>query len=137
MELDLNCDLGEGSPFDAELMPLITSANVACGFHAGDPATALATLRLAAQYGVRVGAHPGYADREHFGRRDLALPAEQLFAECVYQIGALAALAQAAGTALAYIKPHGALYNQACRDDAVARPVVEAALHFGLPLLAL
>src|SRR5262249_7539874 len=135
--LDLNCDLGEGSPCDAELMPLITSANVACGFHAGDAVTALATLRLAARHSVRVGAHPGYADREHFGRRDLALPAEQIFAECVYQIGALAALAQAAGIPPAYIKPHGALSNQACRDDGVAEPVVAAALHFGLPLLAL
>ena len=75
MDIDLNCDLGEGCAFDAELMPLITSANVACGFHAGDPGTAATSLRLAKQHGVQVGAHPGFPDREHFGRRELARPA--------------------------------------------------------------
>jgi len=137
MDLDLNCDLGEGCPCDAELMPLITSANVACGFHAGDAVTARRTLRLAAAHGVRVGAHPGYADRENFGRRELDLPAERILDECLYQIGALAALARAEGLTLRYVKPHGAIYNQACRDEAVARPVVEAAVFFGLPLLGL
>ena len=72
MRIDLNCDLGEGAPSDADLMPLITSANVCCGAHAGGPADSLAALRLAAAYGVRVGAHPGYPDREHFGRREMA-----------------------------------------------------------------
>jgi UPF0271 protein len=137
MEIDLNSDLGEGCPHDAELMPLITSANVGCGLHAGDPSTALETLRLAAERGVQVGAHPGYADREQFGRRELDLPASQLFADCVYQIGALAGLARSVGLTLAYVKPHGALYNQACRDEAVARPIVEAAVLFNLPILAL
>lgn len=137
MNVDLNCDLGEGCPFDAELMPLITSANVACGLHAGDPATAFATLSLAARHGVQVGAHPSFNDRASFGRRDIEQPEQQTFAECVYQIGALDALARAAGVTLAYVKPHGALYNMACRDDAVARPVVEAACRFGLPLMAL
>jgi UPF0271 protein len=137
MEIDLNCDLGEGCPFDAELMPLITSANVACGFHAGGPADALAAVRLAARCGVQVGAHPGFADREHFGRRELDLPEEQIFADCVYQIGALAGLARAAGVAVAYVKPHGALYNRAGRDDAYARPVVAAAEVFGLPVMGL
>jgi UPF0271 protein len=137
MHVDLNCDLGEGCGLDEELMPLITSANVACGFHAGDPLTALAALRAAARCGVQVGAHPGFADREHFGRRELALPPEQVFADCVYQVGALAGLGQAAGLKLAYLKPHGALYNMACRDDALARPVVEAAQAFGLALMAL
>src|SRR5215468_251348 len=94
MEIDLNCDLGEGCPFDAELMPLITSANVACGFHAGDPATAFATIVLAARHGVQVGAHPSFNDRESFGRRELAVPPRQVFEECVYQIGALAGLAR-------------------------------------------
>jgi 5-oxoprolinase (ATP-hydrolysing) subunit A len=137
MEIDLNCDLGEGCPHDAELMPLITSANVACGFHAGDPATALAALRLAARHGVQVGAHPGFADREHFGRRELDQSEEQIYADCVYQIGALLGLARAAGAEVAYVKPHGGLYNRAGRDDACARPVVAAAALFGLPLMGL
>ncbi len=137
MEIDLNCDLGEGCSYDAELMPLITSANIACGFHAGSPATALATLRLAAQHRVQVGAHPGFADREHFGRRELQLSEQQVFEDCVYQIGALAGLARAVGLELRYVKPHGALYNMACRDDTYARPVVAAAELFALRIMAL
>jgi UPF0271 protein len=137
MEIDLNCDLGEGCPYDAELMPLITSANVACGFHAGDAATAHAALRAAKQHGVQVGAHPGFADREHFGRRELQRSEEQVFEDCVYQIGALAGLARAVGLGLRYVKPHGALYNMACRDDAYARPVVAAVELFGLRLMGL
>jgi UPF0271 protein len=137
MEIDLNCDLGEGCAFDEELMALITSANVACGAHAGDPATALATLRAAARHGVRAGAHPGFFDREHFGRRELARTEQQIFEDCVYQVGALAGLARALNRPLTHLKPHGALYNMACRDDAYARPVVEAAKLFDLPLLGL
>jgi UPF0271 protein len=137
MDLDLNCDLGEGCPYDAELMPLITSANIACGFHAGDAATAHAALRLASRHGVQVGAHPGFADREHFGRRELPRTETQIFEDCVYQIGALAGLARAVGISLRYVKPHGALYNLACRDDAYARPIVEAASLFGLEVMAL
>lgn len=137
MELDLNCDLGEGCAFDAELMPLITSANIACGFHAGDAATAHAALILAARHGVQVGAHPGFADREHFGRRELSRTETQIFEDCVYQIGALAGLARAEGIALRYVKPHGALYNLACREDAYARPIIEAVSLFGLELMAL
>jgi UPF0271 protein len=137
MDLDLNCDLGEGCPFDAELMPLITSANVACGFHAGDAASARAALRLAARNGVQAGAHPGYADRENFGRREQQRTEDQVFEECVYQVGALAGLARAEGVTLRYLKPHGALYNQACRDDAYARPVVGAAGLFGLTVMGL
>jgi len=137
MDVDLNCDLGEGCPCDAELMPLITSANIACGFHAGDAATAHSALKLAAQHGVQVGAHPGFADREHFGRRELPRSEIQIFEDCVYQIGALAGLARAVGISLRYVKPHGALYNLACRDDAYARPIVEATSLFGLELMAL
>jgi UPF0271 protein len=118
-------------------MPLITSANVACGFHAGDPSTARAALAAAARHGVQVGAHPGFADREGFGRRELARSEAQVFDDCAYQIGALAGLAKAVGLALRYVKPHGALYNMACRDDAYARPVVAAAELFGLPLMGL
>jgi UPF0271 protein len=137
MHIDLNADLGEGCGSDAELMPLITSANVACGFHAGNAATAFATLQLAAAHGVRVGAHPGFPDREHFGRRELVRSEQQVFEDCVYQIGALLGLARATGIAVSYIKAHGALYNMACCDDAYARPLTKAAELFGLPLLGL
>jgi 5-oxoprolinase (ATP-hydrolysing) subunit A len=137
MQVDLNCDLGEGCACDAELVPLITSANVSCGWHAGDAGTALATIKGAVQHGVRVGAHPGFADREHFGRRELAQSEQQIYQDCLYQIGALIALARAAGTNVVYIKPHGALYNLACRDDACARPLIAVAEFFQLPLLGL
>jgi UPF0271 protein len=137
MEIDLNCDLGEGCPGDAELMPLITSANIACGFHAGDPATALFVLTSAARHGVRAGAHPSFPDRAEFGRRELVRTEQQIYEDCVYQVGALGGLARAAGIPLTHVKPHGALYNMACRDDAYARPVVAAAALFGLPLLGL
>jgi UPF0271 protein len=135
--IDLNCDLGEGCPHDADLMPLVTSANVACAAHAGDPATSLAALRLAARHGVQVGAHPGFPDREHFGRRELPRGEEDVLADCLYQAGALVGLARSAGVAVAYLKPHGALYNMACRDDAYARPVVAAAEVLGLALMGL
>src|SRR5437763_1499260 len=118
MKVDLNCDLGEGSPHDAELMPLITSANIACGFHAGDPATAARTVRSAAEHGVRIGAHPSFPDRDNFGRRELVRTAQQIVDDTAYQVGALIGLARTGGQAVSYIKPHGALYNMACRDEA-------------------
>jgi UPF0271 protein len=137
MHVDLNCDLGEGFPLDADLMPLITSANIACGGHAGDLATALVTLELAAEHGVQVGAHPGFLDRESFGRRELILTEERIYLECQTQITALADLALIAGIQLAYVKPHGALYNMACRDEAIARPVVRAVEEHDLALMGL
>jgi UPF0271 protein len=137
MHIDLNCDLGEGCPHDAELMPLITSANVACGFHAGDPATMWAAVKLAADHGVLVGAHPSFPDPESFGRRDLVRSEQQIFEDCVYQIGALAGLAHAAGIELSHVKPHGALYNIASRDDTYARPIAAAADLFSLPVVGL
>jgi UPF0271 protein len=137
MDIDLNCDLGEEAGEDAAIMPLITSANVACGFHAGSPATAFATLRLAAEYGVAVGAHPGHPDREHFGRRELPRPPEQVYEDCIYQIGALIGLAQAAGCRVTYVKPHGGLYHQACREENYADAVVAATRLFDLSLIGL
>jgi 5-oxoprolinase (ATP-hydrolysing) subunit A len=137
MEIDLNCDLGEGCAYDAELLGLITSANIACGFHAGDPAIAYATLAAAARHGVQAGAHPSFPDREHFGRREMPRSEQQIFEDCLYQTGALTALAKAVGHPLSHLKPHGALYNSACRDDAYARPVVEAASLLDLRLLGL
>jgi UPF0271 protein len=137
MEIDLNCDLGEGCPNDAELMPLVTSANIACGFHAGDPGLAHAALAAAARHGVQVGAHPGFPDRENFGRKELERTEQQVLDECLYQIGAIIGIARAIPWSVCYIKAHGALYNQACRDDAYARPLIEAALLFRLPLVGL
>ena len=137
MNIDLNSDLGEGCGLDAELMPLVTSANICCGFHAGDAATAHAALKLAARHGVQVGAHPGYADRENFGRRELPLSYEAIFELCLYQVGALAGLAKANGIHLRYLKPHGALYNQACREEAFARPIMAAADILKLPVMGL
>jgi UPF0271 protein len=119
--IDLNCDLGEGAGHDAELMPLITSANIACGGHAGDAATMRATVALAQKHNVAIGAHPGFADRENFGRRELALSPAEIFALVKDQVMALRAF-----TPLRHVKPHGALYNLAARDAAVAGAVAVA-----------
>lgn len=137
MEIDLNADLGEGIGFDADLVPLVTSANVCCGLHAGGPGEIARTLALANKQGLAIGAHPGYADRENFGRRELALDNREIISLCVYQIGALAAMADALGMGVHYVKPHGALYNQACRDRALADLVVIAASQFHLPVVGL
>lgn len=137
MFIDLNCDLGESAGHDAELLRLITTANVCCGAHAGDAETSHLTIAAAVYCGVRVGAHPGYPDREHFGRRDLVMRPRQIYAECLHQIGALAALAKDCGTTLSHVKPHGALYNQAVRDATYAEPIVAAAQLFDLPIMGL
>ncbi len=137
MEIDLNADLGEGAGFDSELMPLITSANVCCGLHAGGPSEIAKTLVLANKFGVAVGGHPGYADRENFGRRECELGNQELVALCVYQLGALTAMAAVLGLTVRYVKPHGALYNQACRDRRIADLFVVGVAQFGLPIVAL
>jgi UPF0271 protein len=137
MEIDLNSDLGEGCPHDAELMPLITSANIACGYHAGDLTTSSEALKLAVRHGVQIGAHPGFPDKEGFGRRELQRNEPQVYEDCVYQIGALTALARRCGGEVRYVKPHGALYNMACRDDLYAAPVIVATRVFGLRIMAL
>src|SRR5216684_3330469 len=113
--IDLNADLGEGMD-DAAILPFITSANVACGLHAGDPMVIDRTVELSLARGVRIGAHPGYADRENFGRVDLKLSSEQLSALLLYQLAALDALVRARGGELSHVKPHGALYNQAAEE---------------------
>ena len=119
--IDLNCDLGEGAGHDGELMPLITSANIACGAHAGDVATMRATVALARKYGVVIGAHPGFEDRANFGRKELALPPAEVRALVERQIAALRALGP-----VTHVKAHGALYNLAARDAALADAVAEA-----------
>lgn len=127
MKIDLNADLGEGCENDSALMPLITSANIACGFHAGDAQTMRQSVLLALKYGVAIGAHPSFPDRENFGRTAMQLPPDVVYAQTLYQIGALAAIARAEGGALTHVKPHGMLYNQAAKEpllaDAIARAV--------------
>lgn len=137
MRIDLNSDLGEGCGHDEELLSLVTSANICCGFHAGDADTSWQTLQAAARSGVALGAHPGFADREHFGRRELDMPEDRVQRDCLYQVSALAGLAQLTGQPLRYLKPHGALYNMAARDDRYARAVVAVAERLSLPLVGL
>lgn len=125
--VDLNADLGEGCGNDAELLTLVSSANIACGFHAGDAQTMRESVRGALQNGVAIGAHPSFPDRENFGRTAMNLPPETVYAQMLYQIGALAAIARAERGQLRHVKPHGMLYNQAAKDaqlaDAIARAV--------------
>jgi UPF0271 protein len=124
-QLDLNADVGEGLPdADAALLQLITSANIACGLHAGDPHTMRTTVALAVRQGVAVGAHPSFDDREGFGRRAMQLSSAELADLLLYQLGALDAIARAEGVALHHVKPHGALYNQAERDEAIAVGII-------------
>lgn len=142
--IDLNADLGEGfgawpAPADAELFPLISSASVACGFHAGDPGRMRDSAALAARHSVVVGAHPGYPDLLGFGRRDLSATAREVADYVAYQTGAMMACAGAAGARVRYVKPHGALYNRAVRDPEIARAIAEGirAADPGLALLGL
>lgn len=132
IEVDLNSDLGEGfGPWtigdgvDAQLMPLISSANIATGFHAGDPNIMSRTVELAKQHGVGIGAHPGFRDLVGFGRRHIAAPATELVNDMLYQLGALREFARFHGLALQHIKPHGALYMHLARDEEAARLFVE------------
>ncbi len=124
--IDLNADLGEGAPSENELLRLVSSANIACGFHAGDPGSMTRSIRAAHEAGVAVGAHPSLADREHFGRRELPVTPEEVFALVAYQIGAFRAIADSLGAKLRHVKPHGALYNMAARDPTFAVVVVRA-----------
>jgi len=131
VRIDLNADVGESfGPWslgeDETLIPVVSSVNVACGFHAGDPATIERTVSLAATAGVAIGAHPGYADLAGFGRREMIVPPADLEAEVLYQVAALAGFAHAAGQVLHHVKPHGALYNRAARDPAVAEAIARA-----------
>jgi UPF0271 protein len=134
--VDLNCDLGEGAGHDAELMPLITSASVACGGHAGDEASMRATVELARQHHVAIGAHPGFNDREHFGRRALPVTPAEVYDLVAAQVWALQRIAREAGVRLAHVKPHGALYNLAAREAALAGAVA-GAVHEADPHLIL
>ena len=135
MHIDLNCDMGESFGRytlgeDSVLLDIVTSANIACGFHAGDPVVMADTVQQAVRKEVAIGAHPGYPDLQGFGRRAMALSPSELIAVILYQIGALAGFTRAAGTRLSHVKPHGALYNTAARDKVIAEAVVKAVKSF-------
>lgn len=128
---DLNCDMGESfGAFhignDEAILPFVSSANIACGFHAGDPAVMKKTVRLAMKYGVAIGAHPGLPDLQGFGRREMAISPEEAYDMVVYQIGALASFVKSEGGTMKHVKPHGALYNMAAVNKGLATAIAEA-----------
>lgn len=137
--VDLNADLAEGCGNDRALLQHVTSANLCCGIHAGGAAHIAAALAWAKAENVRIGAHPSFPDRDNFGRKNMALPPDELRAWLLYQLGATAALCRAAGVAMAYVKPHGALYNQAAQDPELARLIAKTVRGFdpALHLMAL
>jgi len=139
-QIDLNCDMGESFGAyslgnDAALLPLVTSANIACGFHAGDPRVMARTVRLVLAHHVALGAHPGFPDLAGFGRRALDATPDEIENDVLYQIGALSAFARAEGATLAHVKPHGALYNVAALNAPVARAVARAVARFDANLV--
>ncbi len=135
LAVDLNADLGEGCPNDRALLELVTSASIGCGAHAGSPDGIRQTLRDARDCGVVVGAHPGYPDREQFGRRERELGAEAVQSLVLEQFSTLSELAAESGVPVRFLKPHGALYNQAQRQSEIARGVLASAVKLGVPLL--
>lgn len=140
MRIDLNADVGESYGAwtmgqDEVLLPMVTSANVACGAHAGDPLVMDRTIALCARLGVAVGAHPSYPDRDGFGRRDMEMTADELEASILAQVGALAAIARGRGIELTHVKPHGALYNTAAQTPALAETIARAVLRFSADLV--
>ncbi|WP_028988267.1 LamB/YcsF family protein [Thermicanus aegyptius] len=129
--IDLNADMGEGFGAyrlgnDEELLNYVTSANIACGFHAGDPGTMRQTVRMALEKGVAIGAHPGLPDRVGFGRRKMEITPREAYEMVLYQIGALSSFVKAEGGAMQHVKPHGALYNMAAKNEELARAIAEA-----------
>jgi UPF0271 protein len=136
LSIDLNADVGEGMA-DEALLPYVTSVNVACGFHAGDPVTMDETVKAALARNVRVGAHPGFPDREHFGRVPVEMPAEAIENLVLYQVAALDGFVRSRGGALSHVKPHGALYHEGAEFPDVARAIAEGVrrFHAGLILL--
>lgn len=133
--VDLNVDLGEGAASERELLGLVSSGSIACGFHAGDPNSMTASILAAREAGVAVGAHPSLADRANFGRTELAVTPNDVFALVAYQVGAFQALAHSLGVQPNHVKPHGALYNMAARDPALAEAVAHAILSVDRSLL--
>lgn len=142
MGLEINCDMGESFGLyrmgdDAAILPHVTAANVACGFHASDPVVMRRTVRLAREHGVKVGAHPSLPDLQGFGRREMKMGTEELTACILYQVGALKGFLEAEGMPLNHIKPHGALYGMSARSAEVAGAIAAAAKVFAVPVLGL
>jgi len=133
--MDINSDMGEGMSNDAELLHYISSTNIACGWHAGDPATMKQLVELAIQKNVLIGAHPGFPDLEGFGRREMEISEEDAYNYVIYQAGALQGFANAAGTKLHHVKPHGAFYNQAAKNIQLARGIARAVKDLGRELI--
>ncbi|MBK9781300.1 MAG: LamB/YcsF family protein [Anaerolineales bacterium] len=135
MKIDLNCDLGESIGNDEAIMPYIASANIACGFHAGDEQTMRETLRLAKRFGVNAGAHPSWKDRENFGRKEMTVSPEETEKLVIEQIQILATIAKEEGVTLTHVKPHGALYNQSAKDIELATTIARAVKTISVDLI--
>ena len=133
--MDINCDLGEGMSNDEKIMPYISSCNIACGVHSGNRNTMKSTVLLAKKYGVKIGAHPSFPDRENFGRKEMFLPKSTLKSQIINQIAALNEIAKKEGVKLHHVKPHGALYNMAAKFNDVAMAVIEAVQFFDEKLI--
>lgn len=130
MNIDLNCDMGEGVGNDAAIMPFISSANIACGYHAGDETTMKQTIQLALQHNVHIGAHPSFFDKENFGRKEMDCTASEIFVLVLTQIKLLDAIAKTFGAKLHHVKPHGALYNMSAKDISIAKTIAAAVKDF-------
>ena len=135
MEIDLNADLGEGMGTDEALLDLVSSANIACGWHAGGATAMRDCVRWAVAKGVAIGAHPSFNDPANFGRKEMDLPPYEIYAGVLYQLGALAAIVKAEGGRMSHVKPHGALYNQAAKNPEIAEAIVAAIRDFDPSLL--
>jgi UPF0271 protein len=133
--MDINCDMGEGIGHDDELMPFISSANIACGYHAGDESTMRRTIRLCLQYGVKPGAHPSFDDKENFGRTMMHLPGNKVYDLVIAQLRIISAIAVEENTKLHHVKPHGALYNMAAKDSIMAKAIARAVKDFDSTLM--
>jgi UPF0271 protein len=133
--VDINCDMGEGMTNDERLMPFISSANIACGYHAGDAASMRKTIMLCQQYGVAIGAHPSFNDRQHFGRTEMQLPTGEITGIVYQQLERISSMGTQLGSSLHHVKPHGALYNMAARDASIALAIAKAVVSFNSKLL--
>ena len=133
--IDINCDMGEGAGNEAELMPYINSANIACGYHAGDAATIKKVIKLCIQHKVHIGAHPSFLDRENFGRTPMHLPAEEVYAIIIEQLTIINNIAKECGTKMHHVKPHVALYNMAAKDALLAKAIAGAVKDFDASLI--
>ncbi|MFC0180782.1 5-oxoprolinase subunit PxpA [Thorsellia kenyensis] len=130
MKIDLNADLGEGGQFDEALLQIVNSANIACGFHAGSPDIMANAIKLAVKYNVKIGAHPGFPDKENFGRTRMDLPPQSIYNLTLYQIAALDALVKKENATMVHVKPHGMMYNQAAQDKTMALAIAQAVYDF-------